>query len=128
VAVTTVVNFCAGGGRYCVPVATAVVVRAASGLVALPVPRAGVVGLLPTDPPIAVLAVLGSGRDHVLVLTVEGQTFGLLVEEVTGLSRIDDAEIGGAPDGQAEDFIAGVITRDDGLVLLADPAVLAGRL
>lgn len=124
----TVVEFRTGGGRYCVPVEAAVAVRFASGLVELPAPRTGVVGILPADRPITVLSVLGSGRDHVLILAAEGQTFGLLVEEVTGLSRIDDTDIRVAPDGQAEALISGVISRDDGLVLVADPAALADRL
>jgi chemotaxis signal transduction protein len=124
----TVVHFRTGSGHYCVPVGDALAVRSASGLVPLPMPRPGVVGILPAEQPIPVLSVLGSGRGHVLVLTAEGQTFGLLVEEVTGLSRIDPAEIRVAPEGQAESLVSGVISRDDGLVLVADPAALAGRL
>jgi chemotaxis signal transduction protein len=124
----TVVEFQTGAGRYCVPVAATVAVRFASGLVELPAPRAGVVGILPAEQPITVLAILGSGRDHVLVLHAEGHTFGLLVQEVTGLSRIDPTAIHVAPDGQDEAFISGVISRDDGLVLVADPAALADRL
>jgi chemotaxis signal transduction protein len=124
----TVVEFHTGTGRYCVPVDAAVAGRPASGLVDLPAPRAGVVGILPAAKPITVLAVLGSGSDHVLVLTAEGHTFGLLVQEVTGLSRIDPATIHSAPDGQDVAFISGVIKRDDGLVLVADPAALADRL
>ena len=124
----TVVDFRTSGGRYCIPVEAAVAVRSASGLVPLPAPRDGVVGILPATRPITVLSILGSGRDHILVVAVDGQTFGILVEEVTGLSRIDDAEIGVAPGGQAEAFISGVISRTDGLVLVADPAALADRL
>ena len=124
----TVVDFRTSGGRYCIPVDAAVAVRSAAGLVPLPAPRAGVVGILPGGQPITVLSVLGSGRDHILVLSAEGQTFGLLVEEVIGLSRVDDAAISVAPDGQAEAFISGVISRDGGLVLVADPVALAGRL
>jgi chemotaxis signal transduction protein len=105
-----------------------VAVRSASGLVPLPAPRDGVVGILPEARPITVLGVLGTGRDHVRVVVAEGQTFGILVEEVIGLSRVDDAEIGVTPDGQAEAFISGVISRSDGLVLVANPAALAGRL
>ena len=126
--VVTVVDFRTSTGRFCVPVDAAVAVRFASGLVDLPAPRAGVVGILPADHPITVLSVLGSGRDHVLVLAAAGHTFGLLVEEVTGLSRIDNEDIGVAPDGQDNALICGVISRDDGIVLVADPARLAERL
>lgn len=126
--VVTVVDFRTAAGRYCVPVDAAVAVRFASGLIDLPSPRAGVVGILPDDQPITVLSVLGSGRHHVLVLAAGGHTFGLLVEEVTGLSRIDDGDIHVAPDGQAEALISGMIRRDDGVVLVADPAAMASRL
>jgi chemotaxis signal transduction protein len=124
----TVVHFRTGGGRFCIPVDATLAVRFASGLVELPAPRAGVVGILPAEEPITVLSVLGSGRDHVLVLAAAGQTFGLLVEEVTRLSRIDDSQIRIAPDGQAESLISGVISHDDGLILVADPVALAERL
>jgi chemotaxis signal transduction protein len=124
----TVVEFRTSGGRYCVPVDAAIGVRPASGLVELPAPRAGVVGILPDEHPITVLSLLGGGCDQVLVMAAEGHTFGLLVEEVTGLSSIDEADIGVAPEGQDEAFVSGVISRECGLVLLADPAALAGRL
>jgi chemotaxis signal transduction protein len=124
----TVVEFRTSGGRYCVPVDAAIAVRFANGLIELPAPRAGVVGILPDEQPLTVLSLLGGGCDQVLVLVAEGHTFGLLVEEVTGLSRIDEADIRVAPEGQEEAFISGVISRDCGLVLLADPAALAGRL
>jgi chemotaxis signal transduction protein len=125
---TTVVHFRTGEGRYCVPVSAALGVRLASGLVPLPAPRAGVVGILPAEPPITVMSLLGSGRGHVLILAANGQTFGLLVEEVTGLSRIDAGTIQVAPEGQDQALISGVISGDDGLVLVADPGALAERL
>jgi chemotaxis signal transduction protein len=125
---TTVVHFRTAGGRYCVPVEATRSVRLASGLVSLPAPRVGVVGILPAEVPITVLSLLGGGRGHVLVLAVNGQTFGLLVEEVTGLSRIDVSTIQVAPEGQDEELISGVISGEDGLVLVADPVALAERL
>jgi chemotaxis signal transduction protein len=125
---TTVVHFRTGGGRYCVPVEAARAVRLLTGLVPLPSPRAGVVGILPAEPPITVLSLLGGGSGHVLILAANGQTFGLLVEEVTGLSRIDAATIALAPEGQDQTLISGVISGDDGLVLVADPGALAERL
>jgi chemotaxis signal transduction protein len=128
VPIVTVVDFRTSAGRYCVAVDAAVAVRFASGLVDLPAPRAGVVGILPAVPPITVLSVLGSGRDHVLVLSVAGRTFGLLVEKVTGISRVDKDDIRTAPTGQEEALICGMICRDDGIVLVADPAALASRL
>lgn len=125
---TTVVHFRTAGGRYCVRVEATRSVQLASGLVALPSPRAGVVGILPAEVPITVLSLLGGGRGHVLVMAANGQTFGLLVEEVTGLSRIDESTIQVAPEGQDQALISGVISGADGLVLVADPDALAGRL
>ncbi|MCW3044143.1 MAG: hypothetical protein JWL57_2301 [Actinobacteria bacterium] len=124
----TLVHFLTGDGRYCVPVEATVGVRTAAGLVPLPVPRPGVIGVLPADPPLTVLSVLGSGGDRILVIAAVGSTFGLLVEEVTGLSSIDEAEIGSPPEGQHEALICGVIGREQGLEFLADPAALAKRL
>jgi chemotaxis signal transduction protein len=124
----TLVHFLTGDGRYCVPVEATVGVRSAAGLVPLPLPRPGVVGVLPANPPLTVLSVLGPGRDRILVLAAMGSTFGLLVEEVTGLSSVDEAEIGRPPEGQHEALICGVIGREQGLEFLADPAALAKRL
>jgi chemotaxis signal transduction protein len=124
----TVVEFRTSGGHYCVPIEAAIAVRFASGLVALPAPRAGVVGILPDELPLTVLCLLGDGRHHILVLAAEGHTFGLLVQEVIGLTSIDECDISVAPEGQEEPFISGMISRDSGLVLVADPAALARRL
>jgi chemotaxis signal transduction protein len=125
---TTVVHFRTGGGRYCVPVEAALAVRLATGMTPLPAPRPGVVGVLPADQPITVLSLLGSGHGHVLILASHGQTYGLLVEEVTGLSRVDVADIQAAPNGQDGALISGVINGKDGMVLVADPDALAERL
>ena len=124
----TLVHFLTGDGRYCVPIEATVGVRSAAGLVPLPVPRRGVIGVLPANPPLTVLSVLGSGRDRILVLAAVGSTFGLLVEEVTGLSSIDEAEIGSPPEGQHEALICGVVGGEQGLEFLANPAALAKRL
>jgi chemotaxis signal transduction protein len=124
----TLVHFLTGDGRYCVPVEATLGVRSAAGLVPLPVARPGVIGVLPADPPLTVLSVLGSGRDRILVLAAVGSTFGLLVEEVTGLSSIDEWKIGNPPDGQDEPLICGVVGGEHGLEFLADPVALAKRL
>ncbi|HEY2668527.1 MAG TPA: hypothetical protein VGK51_16980 [Actinomycetota bacterium] len=124
----TLVHFLTGDGRYCVPVEATVGVRSAAGLLPLPTPRPGVIGVLPADPPLTVLSVLGSGRDRILVLAAAGSTFGLLVQEVTGLSSVDEAAIGNAPEGQDEALVCGVVEGKVGLEFLADPAVLAKRL
>ena len=124
----TVVGFRTGDGRYCVPVEATVAVRAAAGLIPLPSPLPGVVGVLAGDEPLSVLGVLGRGSHHVLILAAGGRTFGLLVEEVTGLRRVEDDQIGASPAGQSDALIVGVISGSDGPVLLVDPGALAGRL
>jgi chemotaxis signal transduction protein len=122
------VHFLTGDGRYCVPVEATIGVRTAAGLVPLPVPRPGVIGVLPADPPLTVLSVLGSGRDRILLLAAVGSTFGLLVQEVTGLTSVDEDQIGNPPDGQDEALVCGVVEGESGLEFLADPAALAKRL
>jgi chemotaxis signal transduction protein len=124
----TVVNFRTGGRRYCIPVEATLGVRKADGLVALPAPRDGVVGILAAQEPITVLSLLGSASGQVLVCAANGRTFGLLVEEVTGLSRIADGDIGAAPVGQDEALVCGTINHSDGVVFVADPTALAARL
>ena len=121
-------HFLTGDGRYCVPVEATVGVRSAAGRVPLPVPRPGVIGVLPADPPLTVLSVLGSGRDRILVLAAVGATFGLLVQEVTGLTSVEEGRIGNPPDGQDEALVCGVVEGEAGLEFLADPAALAKRL
>lgn len=124
----TLVNFRTSAGSYCVPVDATLAVRRADGLIPLPAPRPGVVGILPGDEPITVLSVLGDGPDEVLVLVGNGHTFGLLVEAVTGLSRVQEADIHVAPSGQDQALVCGVINGDDGMVLMADTAAMAARL
>jgi chemotaxis signal transduction protein len=124
----TLVNFRSSGRHYCIPVGHTLGVRRADGLVPLPAPRAGVVGILPSTEPLTVLALLGTGCEQVLVLGVGDQTFGLLVEEVTGLTSVDEAEIQMAPNGQDEAYICGVINDGDSVVLVADAHALAARL
>lgn len=119
------VRFRTGDGTYAVPVTSAREVRPAEGLQPLPSPRPGVAGLLARDEvAVPVLDGLGPGRGHVLVLDNDGQVFGLLVEEVTGVSSVDDAAIAPPPPGQDDPMIAGVLHEDDGVVLVVDVAVL----
>jgi chemotaxis signal transduction protein len=142
---TTLVCFRTGHGAYAVPVEATVAVRPATGLVHLPGSRAGVAGVLPGDPPLTVLTALGhpapgqtapghpapgqtapgGGRQQVLVVRFDNRDYGLLVEEVTGLRRVESDDIGPAPAGQDLGFFTGVLQRDTELTLIADPAVLA---
>jgi chemotaxis signal transduction protein len=121
----TMVEFEVEGGSYCLPVETARAVRSAAGMVALPAARPNVAGLLPGDPPLTVMAPLGSAGRQILVLEVADQRFGLLVDAVTGLRRVDESTIRKAPRGQDTELISGSVTIEGRLVLLADPALVA---
>jgi chemotaxis signal transduction protein len=128
--VTTLVRFRTGDGEYAVAVEHAREVRSAAGLLPLPSPRPGVVGLLPGEgQPLTVVAALGSGRDHVVVLEPDdGGAFGLLVEEVRGVVTVGADEVGASPAGQAGDLVSGVLNAPEGLVLLVDVDALARTL
>jgi chemotaxis signal transduction protein len=123
------VCFRAGTADYCLPVTAIRSVRTAEGMVALPAPRPDVTGLVPGNPPLSVVSLLGSGSGRqILVLEADGTTFGLLVDEVSGLRRIDEADIRPAPGGQDRTLISGTVELGDDLILVADPAALAERL
>ena len=124
----TVVHFRTGSGRYCIDVEAAVAVRPAADLVTLPDPGPDVAGVFPAEHPVSVLSVLGTGSGQVLLLRSGDETFGLLVEAVTGLARVEDDAIGDAPEGQAHALICGVLDGPEGLILMADPGALAARL
>jgi purine-binding chemotaxis protein CheW len=125
----TLVGFRTAEGRYAVPVEQAREVRGAEGIVPLPSPRPGVVGLLPRgEEALPVLDVLGAGSKHVLVLEAGSQPFGLLVEEVSGVVSIQEEDLGPPPPGQEDAVIVGVVTLGESLLLLVDPAALAESL
>lgn len=125
---TTMVCFRAAGTAYCIPVGAARSVRLADGLVALPHPAPEVAGLIAGDPPLTVLAALGAGGKHILVMEADAKQFGLLVECVTGLVRVDTGAITLAPTGQSTPLISGTIDNDGQLLMIADPSAMAGRL
>ncbi len=124
----TMVCFRTSGTAYCLPVEEIRAVRETSGMVMLPDPQRDVAGLLPGHPPLTVLSTLGAQGSHVLVLDVAGKSFGLLVDEVTGLQRVDDDDIRHTPDGQAHALVSGTVQTADRLMLIVDTGTLAARL
>ena len=125
----TVVRFRTDRGLFAVPVQQTRAVHRGGEVVPLPEARPDVAGVVPRpEGPLTVLRALGAGEGHVLVLDVAGQTFGLLVEEVTGLQRVDESEIGPPPDGQESAVVTGVVTLAGEMVLLVDAAALARRI
>jgi chemotaxis signal transduction protein len=114
-------------GQFALPVEATIAVRRTDGLVPLPMPREGVVGMLAGDPPISVLSSLGIGGDHILVVTDGDVRYGLHVLEVMGVRRFDDDQFGPPPHGQRDQCIAATLSTDE-LVLVADAHALAARL
>ena len=126
---TTLVRFRAPSGEYALPVDRVTEVRSAADLTPLPTPREGVAGLMRRgDDAVTVLSVLGSPGEHVIELDDGGLTFGLLVSQVLGVVSVTDEELGPPPSGQDRTTVSGVITGEDGIVLVLDCAALRGRL
>lgn len=132
--VVALVRFSTGEGEFAVPVEWVSGVRGADAIQALPDSRPGIAGLLPHDGrPIPVLSTLGEGGPQVLVLRpgdVERPLgdFGLVVREVHGVLRVDEAAVFGPPEGQRAGLCSGVVVQDRGLVLILDVAALARAL
>jgi purine-binding chemotaxis protein CheW len=125
----TLVRFRAADTAYALPVEAVTEVRSAADVTSLPAPRPGVAGLVArADGALTVLSVLGSSGGHVVVVDEGTVIFGLLVDEVTEVVRIDEARIGPPPQGQAGGAVAGVIHDEGELVLVLDPSELRGAL
>jgi chemotaxis signal transduction protein len=124
----TMVCFRTAQGRFALPVESTLSVAGIAGLVLLPAPRADVVGLLPGEPPISVLATFGTGGEHVVIIVSDGLKFGLQVLEVVGVQHFDDNQIGPPPAGQDGGLVSGVVGGSGLLVLVVDAKALAARL
>jgi len=122
------VCFEASGASYCLSVGATRAVLRSAGMVALPAPEPDVAGIIPGDPPLTVLAPLGTGGTYILLVQSGERTFGLQVDAVTGLRRVEDAAIHRAPDGQRRELVSGTIDAWGELVLVTDPDALAARL
>jgi chemotaxis signal transduction protein len=77
---------------------------------------------------LTIFTTLGPGGRHVLVLGEDRPRLGLLVAEVEGVERVDEAEVGSPPGGQRAPFVSGVISCPEGMVLLIDAGTLAQTL
>jgi chemotaxis signal transduction protein len=125
--VTAMVAFRSGGQDWAVALDRVQQVLGARGLLPLPDPRPFVAGLLVRDgATITVLSPFGAAPGQVLVLDDHGTTVGLLVDEVTGIERVEDAA-GPPPAGQRSPLVAGILHGPQPLLLL-DVGALAGWL
>jgi chemotaxis signal transduction protein len=122
------VCFQAAGAVYCLPVEATRGVRTSSGMIVLPAARPDVAGLMPGNPPLTVISPLGAAGGHILVVESGDTTFGLLVDKVSGLRRVEDAEVRLAPRGQDRGLVSGTVADGDDLILVADADALAERL
>jgi chemotaxis signal transduction protein len=125
---STMVCFAAAKADYCIPVQATRSVRTVDGMISLPDPNPDVAGMIPGEPPLTVISPLHGDGGQILIIQAGERTFGLLVDRVTGLRRIDDADIGPAPEGQSCPLICGTLHTGDSLILVADPLALAGQL
>src|SRR5688572_18760009 len=98
----TMVCFSTARGKFALPVESTLSVRKLDGLVVLPSPRDDILGVLPGDPPLSVLATLGAGGDHVLIVVAENVRYALSVLQVKGVRKFGDDDIGPPPDGQSD--------------------------
>ena len=127
-AMTTMVCFHSAGAAYCMPVEATHAVRDISGMIALPAGRPEVAGIITGNHPMTVISPLGVGGGSVLVVEASRKSFGLLVDAVTRLRWIDDADIRRAPPDQDRPLISGTVDTDCRLTLITNPSTLGSQL
>ncbi|KFF59628.1 hypothetical protein JF66_09830 [Cryobacterium sp. MLB-32] len=98
-----------------------------AGIRAVPGAGADIAGVLPGEPAVTVLSVLGGGT-HVLILELADLTFGLLVGTVTGLCLVDPGEIRAVVSAAHSTVVSGTVQAGGALAFVADPRALAARL
>ena len=110
-------------GVYLVRAESVIQVRDAADLKPFPGHRADVLGLVEKDGlALPVLGTMGPAGHHVVLLGAGGRTFGVAVEEVLGIARVAESDVGPPPSGSAQALIAGVVKSAEGfeLVISAD--------
>jgi chemotaxis signal transduction protein len=122
------VRFRAAGASYAIPVSDVRQVRQAAEVSALPAARTGVAGVIRQGgAALPVLSILGGAPKQVLLLEAGGRGYGLLVEEVSTVTNVDERGFGPPPDGQDVGLVTGVLETDAELVLVMDAAALGTR-
>ncbi|MGH7748371.1 MAG: chemotaxis protein CheW [Candidatus Dormibacteria bacterium] len=127
---TTVLVFRNGDGHYAVPVAHCREVRPAAEITPLPTLEDEVVGMLHWHGlALSVVAPLGPGGAHVIVLDTGAEPFALLVDAVVGIEHLGEGSIGEAPRGQRHAVVGGTVasTRKE-LLFVVDAGAIERRL
>lgn len=91
-------------------------------VVPLPIPRAGVMGLLPGEPPAPISTLLATDGDRVLLVEHDGVRIALLARAVLAVTPLPAPRP--APPGQATALVAGTTTWQDRMVLVLDLGVV----
>jgi len=129
----TLVHFRCSTGVYAVPVEHAREVRLLTACRSLPEARPNVMGVVEgwggqREETLTVVDTLGGGGEHLLILDRGDQPFGLLVEAVCGIIRVDESALGPPPEGQRSPVISGAARTEAGLLLLVDVNLLEATL
>lgn len=125
----TMVRFRTAQGVCLVHAECVLQVRDAAEVRPFPGHRVGVVGLIEKDgQAVPVLGTMGPARDHVVLFGVDMRTFGVAVEEVLGVARVVESDIGPPPAGGTNALIAGVVKGAGGFELLISAGALAHEL
>jgi len=127
------VSFILGGGKYCIPVNQVVQILRHENVLDIPkAPRfvAGVVNLRGDIVPVVdlrerfgIAKPQDKKRERIVVTSLGGRPYGLLVDEVRELVDIPDEEItpdAGAAFGERPEFIRAAARRGDSLVFFLD--------
>jgi chemotaxis signal transduction protein len=115
------IRFRTAEGVFMAPIERVIGVRSAADLKPLPGRRDDVAGLIEHGGEVlTVLSSLGKNGSHVLLLNSKSGSFGLLVSEVLGLTKVDEAALGPAPEGRARDLVGGVVKVRGGMELLLE--------
>jgi chemotaxis signal transduction protein/HPt (histidine-containing phosphotransfer) domain-containing protein len=118
----TFVHFRTTTGHYAIPAEGVRAIHDGRSLVPVPQAEGTVVGVVAQGGAVVpVVAGLGGGSGHVVVISAGGQVFGLLVERVLGVVRLPTADLRPGPDSPG----AGMVRLDDEVVVVLDPASLA---
>lgn len=115
----TMVRFRTAQGTCLIAAEQVLEVRSAQGVRTFPGPRDDIVGLVERQGrALTVMSTLGAGGGQVLLLATTGGAFGLLVDEVYGIAKVEESDLGPAPAGQSRPLVEAVVNTRTGLELV----------